>query len=63
MSVASLAIGVAISPFICAVVYVVGYLTKKYIETPGYSYKPIPNTTTEPFLDEKYFRWEPGEDV
>ncbi len=63
MSATAVAIGIAISPFVCTLLYVIGYLTKRYIETPGYSYQPVPNTTTEPFLDEKYFRYDPDDNV
>tara|TARA_B100001093_G_C26413481_1_gene836618 strand:- start:495 stop:698 length:204 start_codon:yes stop_codon:yes gene_type:complete len=67
MSAISVAVGIAISPFVCTLLYVIGYLTKRYVDTPGYSYKPvpttIPNTTTEPFLEEKYFRYDPSDNV
>ena len=70
MSAVSVVIGIAVSPFICTLLYIIGYLTKRYFETTGFSYKPIPttiptvpNTINEPFLDEKYFRFDPGENV
>ena len=63
MSIVYVAIVVAVSTFIYTVSYMICYLTKRYMETPGYSYKPVPNTLVEPFLEEKYFRYDSSDNV